>query len=189
MALFAIDQRPDSASLLGPYIPNIAEGLTDVDQNVRNGIVIVLGSMRPTPPEPAIQALVSNLRKPAEHSSLGTGVVFWLTRLRPPRDDLASAIARFMQSNDLTEEDRVNLMLAVTSADQQWGERFIPEVIANLSGKHSVPVRKAAIKALEKIGPVGVAQARAELESMKKDEAEDAELRATARALLAEPSR
>ena len=94
--------------LLDPYVPAIASHLTDPDQRIRGGTVVVLGSFI-QPPDTVYHPLIAYLRRDDAITAVGSSVVFELVRIgvtHPDglRADVEDAVIAYLNRADQTPE-------------------------------------------------------------------------------------
>jgi hypothetical protein len=167
LGLFAINQRPDSASLIGYLVPIVAEDLENQDKHASRGAVLVLSGMRPKPPEAAISHLMSGLQSEEKLQSdpkWGAGIVYALVQVDPNRNDIARAVDAYMKSKMKTDSQRVDTLNALATKPVQ-DSRLIADIAENLTAG-SEDVRISAIHALVRSGTPGIEAARPQLERM-----------------------
>jgi hypothetical protein len=177
LGLYAIDERPDSASLIGHLVPVIAKQFDD--PYLCELSIETLSYMKPKPPEDAISYLLEALRSgrqlhfdpktqigqsPRPDEDLGPGVVFALVQVDPNRNDIARAIDAYMVSRMKTADQKVATLNALATRPVM-DARLIADISANLTDQ-TEDVRISAIRALERSGPTGVETARQQLERM-----------------------
>ncbi len=182
LGLFAINQRPDSEALIGYLVPVIAANLNDPDRHIRSGAILVLAGMKPKPPEDAISHLLQALQSDQE---LGPGIVFALVQIDPNRDDIASAIDRYMTSQKLTTSQKVDTLNALATRQVQ-DKRLLDDIATNLT-EQSDDVRISAMHAIRRSGPTGVAVAKSQLQSLAGSNQVSERVRSEAKQVLGEP--
>jgi hypothetical protein len=165
IGLYAIDERMDSAALIGYLVPDIAKNLQDPTTWAL--AYMTLSGMKPKPPEAAISLLLQALQSDEQlqaHPKLGAGVVFSLVQIDPNREDISAAIDAYMNSKMKTDSQRVDTLNALATR-QVLDKRLIADISANLT-QPTEEVRISAIRALTRSGAPGVEAARRKLEQM-----------------------
>lgn len=179
LALFAINQRPDSRSLIEYLVPVLANNLTSPSVNTRIWAIRALSEMKPQPPDNAVSALLRDL--PAERE-LAPGIVFALVQINPDREDIAAGIAKYMASQMSTPREKIDTLNAMATRPVH-DKRLIALIAKNLTAQPE-DVELSAIHALERSGQTAVETARPQLQRLAESSEASERMRAAAQHAL-----
>lgn len=173
-ALFAISRRFDSADLLRGHINAIGRLLDVSDPRLQATPPLIFASLKPTPPPEVLPLLVAFLRRTDRDPQAQGGAVFTLVRLAPEKQEVVTAIQKFL-SRPLDTGTRIGTLNAL-GTPRVKDARLINSVIASLDDSDQ-GVRVTAIRVLARIGHQALLSARPALQRLADDARQPAEVR------------
>src|ERR1700743_1201618 len=184
LGLWAISRRTDSAALLSGLTPQLIGKLHHPDSYIARGAIVVLYSMKPTPPESVIDEFMQELHDVLVHEELGPAIVFGLLVIdyKSKRLDIAQAIQGYLHRNTLTSKQRIDTLNAIAAQGTKNAD-LLQEVATNLSSQDE-EVKISAIRALRMGGEKGMARGKDQIEQIATSSTAGERLRQAAREAL-----
>ena len=180
-ALFAIAGRPDGAELLKSHIDAIGHDLlTSPFANIQAGEVVILGRVKPTPPE-SVTSLSTFVKQPDRDANAQSGAIFELVRIAPENPEVAAAIQEFL-SRPMGSNTKIGILNALGNPGIK-DVQLIAAVTASLDDPDE-NIRSTAIQALMRIGKQALQQAEPALQRLANDPNQPADVRAAAKDAL-----
>lgn len=180
-ALFAVAGRPDGGTLLNGHIDAIGHDLLTVqDERLQNGEIMILGRIRPTPPQ-VVPLLLKFLKQADRGDNAKAGAVVELIRIAPDNDEAATEILQFL-SQPLAGEARIGVLNALGNP-KVHNPRLVSAVISYINSPDE-DIRSTAVQATGRIGKTTVEQAEPLLRKLGADPSQPPEIRQQAKQTL-----
>jgi hypothetical protein len=182
LALTAIARRPDSATLVSPFLEGLGTTLGGPgDQRVKAALIEVIVGLRPAPPPEATAILISYLNAERD-PTLQVAAVYGLTRVAPGDARVVEAIVQVARG-PLGANDKAGLLRQL--ANPKLDDPRLAKVILDALSDPEERVKIEAIQAIRRNGNSAVlSQARAKLQQLGDDPAQTAAVRQRAAELL-----
>jgi HEAT repeat protein len=182
-ALYSISLRPDSAALLKSHIDAIGHSLsTSSRPETRAGEIIVLGTLKPTPPPEVVPIFLAFLKRTdTDAQAQGSGIIFELLQIAPDNPEVIAAVQEFL-SRSLDSKSRIDALNAVGNPSVK-DARILAMVTASLDDPDP-GIRSTAIQALGRMGPQALQQAEPTLHRLAADKTQPADVVAAAKEAL-----
>lgn len=179
--LYEIARRPDGAALLRDHIGAMAEVLmTSPKSETQGGVVVILGSLTPPPPE-VIPVLLRFLRQTDRNPNAQGGAVFELVQIAPENPEVIVAVQEFL-SRPLDSQTRIGALNALGNPHVK-DARLIALLAASLDDPDE-GVRSVAIQALTRIGRPALEQSEPALHRIANDPNQPGEIAEKAKQAL-----
>lgn len=109
--LYEIARRPDGAVILRNHIGAIGEPLlSSPDSETQSGVVLILGTLAPTPPE-VTSVLLKFLKETDRDSKAQAGAIFELLHVAPENPQVITGVEEFL-SRSLDSQTRISVLNA-----------------------------------------------------------------------------
>ena len=180
VALIAIAIRQDSAALLRPYISDITELLDSEKDYMRRGSMAVLAMLRPSLPPEAVPPLLEYVNQTNREQRSQVAALSILLRAKPTDEAVVQATEKFL-SRSLDSSTRFDALNAIHTSLVK--DIRIERIVLRDLADPNPGVQRAAIGALDSMGPKALAKAQPALTILAKSE--DKDLAAAAREALA----
>jgi HEAT repeat protein len=181
-ALYAIAQRPDSAALLRSHVDVIGHNiLTSPNPDTRGGEIIILGSLKPTPP-PEVVPIFLNFLKRTDLQAQGAGAIFELVHIAPENPEVVAAVMEFLSRPTLDSKGKIDTFNAL-GTHRVKDAKIISMMITSLDDSDE-GVRFTAAQALAGIGQSALQQAEPALQRLANDPGQPANVRDAAKQAL-----
>jgi len=182
-ALYAIALRPDSADLLRSRIDALGHNiLTSPNPDTRAGGIVILGSLKPTPPPEVLPIFLTFLKRTdADAQAQGSSVIFELLHIAPQDPGVIAAIQEFL-SRPLDNSAKIGVLNALGNPEVK-DAHLLAALVASLDDPDQ-GVRSAAVQALTRIGNSAFQQAEPALQRLAKDPKQPPEVIAAAKEAL-----
>jgi HEAT repeat protein len=181
LALFVIAQRADSAELLTKGVPAIGNMLNLPNTRLQGAAIIILSSLKPTPPPEVSSLLLDFLKRTDRDPQTQTSAIFALIRVAPGSPATIAAIREFL-GRPLGREARIAALNAVGDPRVQDAQT-IAIVGASLEDAEQ-SVRFTAIQALTRMGKHAVQQSEISLRRVANRDNESSEVKDAAQRAL-----
>jgi hypothetical protein len=180
ISLIAISVRQDSGALLRPYVSELARLFDSPKDYLRRSSLLMLATLKPVPPPEAVVVLLSFVKRTDADTQFQAATISGLLANKPYNEAVLQTAEQFM-SRPLESTTRVVVLNGVRHSLVK-DVRIERIVLRDLSDPNP-GVQRAAIGALDRMGPEALTSAQPALAILAKSE--DKDLAAAARAALA----
>jgi HEAT repeat protein len=182
-ALFAVARRSDSTALLRSRVDVIGHDLlTATKPETRAGEIIILGSLKPSPPPEVVPIFLTFLKRTdAEAQAQGSAVIFELVHIAPENPEVIAAVQEFL-SGSLDSKSRIDVLNAL--GDPRVKDARIIAMMIRALDDPDQGVRFTAAQALAGMGRSALQQAESTLQRLADDPKQPADVRAAAKEAL-----
>jgi HEAT repeat protein len=183
IAIYCIDQRPNSETLVEPLIPPLLALLDDPDPELVALAVRSVSSVKPRPPDGVVQPYLDYLSRVSPPNTASATIIFSLVRIAPERASIADAVLEVLRSQSMPDAIRVAVLNALAHPSD-ISDRVIIQIALDLNSSRSEEIRLAAIRALQVIGHRAIQIAVIPLTEISRGEGEALQIRKAATAAL-----
>lgn len=180
-ALIAIGLRTDSAELLRPYVPSIAQALNSSDSALQSGAVLVIGTQKPAPPNVSLAVLRDFVHAHGRDPNAQVSALSILLLFKPDDPDVVQATVEYLSKN-LDHEVYAAALYAVRGSRARDPKIQVCVVSALENAKSDVAL--AAIGAMERMGDAAIRNAEPALRRLESDTSKSLRVRQAAANLL-----